>query len=276
MPYRQPLQPLQVAPLIPQVRQELLRVLESLDDAAWQASTACTGWTVRDVAAHLLAADVGVLSNLRDGDGQFLPVTGWAELVTLIDAQNDLWVRALRRASRRLLVDLLRFTGEQVTDLFNSLDPAAPGPSVGWTGQDADPLWLHMARELTEYWTHHQHICEAVGVESLKTPPMLQAVIGTFIYALPQTYRDVAAPPQTLVRVVVNGAGEWHLLRENDCWTLYAMTDVPPTATVRLDADTAWRLFTRNKPLDALRPALHISGDATLGAALLDAVAIIA
>lgn len=40
--------------LIDAERDQLLTVLDGLDDAAWVTPSLCTGWTVRDVAAHLL------------------------------------------------------------------------------------------------------------------------------------------------------------------------------------------------------------------------------
>ncbi|MGN6129892.1 MAG: maleylpyruvate isomerase family mycothiol-dependent enzyme [Nocardioidaceae bacterium] len=41
-------------------RSWLAELLESLPDAAWRQPSACTGWSVRDVAAHLTFAEVRV------------------------------------------------------------------------------------------------------------------------------------------------------------------------------------------------------------------------
>ena len=49
-------------------RAALLEVLESLTPDEWERlATACAGWSVQDIAAHLLADNVGRLSRGRDG-----------------------------------------------------------------------------------------------------------------------------------------------------------------------------------------------------------------
>ena len=90
MSIRTPLEPVIATDLFPDIRVELERVLESLTDEQWEYPTVCTGWTVRDVALHLLGTRVGLLSGFRDHDGQWVKVDSWEELVTLIDdLQND-------------------------------------------------------------------------------------------------------------------------------------------------------------------------------------------
>lgn len=278
MSKHQPVQPVLVTDLIPEVRRELVRILESLSDADWTRPTVCGDWTVKDVALHILGDDVGLLSNMRDKDGQYFAVDSWEELVTLINAQNDLWVRAARRMSRRLLIHLLEDTGAQVYELFKTIDPFALGGPIGWAGNQPDPMWLHIARELTEYWTHHQHICDALNRTSLKDARFMAPVLATFVHALPRTFQTVTASDGTLIRLVVTGEGgnTWHLVREADQWVLYQHTDLTPASTITLAADTAWRLFTRNQPIDHLRPHITIEGDSHLGETILNTVAIIA
>jgi uncharacterized protein (TIGR03083 family) len=277
MPSYQPVEPVNALPLIVETRAELLRILNELTDDEWQAATVCTGWTVRDVVAHILGDDMGILSNLRDNDGQYHHIDGWEALVTFINAQNDLWVQATRRLSRRLLVDFLRLTGEQVVEFFATLDPDEPAGPIGWAGGDPDPRWLHIAREYTEYWMHHQHICEAVGKASLKEARYMHPLISTFIRALPFTYQAIKAPPDTSINVVFTGEGssEWYLVRRQQAWQLDSDAPVKPQTTIALSTDTAWRLFTRNKPIDALISQIHITGDETLGRTFMKAKAFI-
>lgn len=272
------LEPLIVSHLFPEMRSELLRVLRSLSDEEWQQPTVCEGWSVRDVALHLLGDDIGILSNLRDQDGQYKKIEGWDDLVDFINAQNDRWVIATRRLSRRLLIDLLDFAGQQCDQLFHALDPYELAGPVGWAGDGPDPMWLHIARELTERWMHHQHICEAVGKNSMKDRRFMQPVLSTFVHALPHTFRHTDAPVDTLIKLIVTGegGGVWHLVRESAAWKLYRDSDLIPAATVSLPVDAAWRLFTRGITYDAVRRQAILEGNTQLGEVVLTTVAIIA
>jgi uncharacterized protein (TIGR03083 family) len=277
MPKYQPVEPVIALPFIGEMRSELLYILESLSNEEWEAQTACTGWSVRDAAVHILGDDVGILSNLRDRDGQYHPIEGWDELVAYINAQNYLWVRAGRRISRRLLLDLLRSTGEQVYETFAGWDPQEMASPVGWAGSGPDPLWLHIAREYTEYWMHHQHICEAVGKTSIKDARFMKPLISTFMRALPPTYQNVQVQAGTLVLVRITGEGEseWHLVNEGQGWKLYQETPLDASVKITMDSDTAWRLFTRNKDVEELAPRIEITGDGELGEVFLSVKAFI-
>lgn len=272
------IEPIIVTHLFPEMRAELLRVLESLTDDEWAIPTACEGWTVRDVACHLLGDSVGILSGMRDKDGQYFAVNNWQDLVKLIDAQNDLWVRASRRISRRLLISLLEFLGDQCHELFASLDPYQPSGGVGWTGNEHDPMWMHIARELTEYWMHHQHICEAVGKISLKSARYVHPVLSTFVHALPQTYQNVSAPLDTIIKFRATGEGgdTWYLIRETQKWGLYTASDGEPAASVEMNVDTAWHMFTKGISRENLHQQTQFSGDIALAEITLNVVAIIA
>jgi hypothetical protein len=58
-------------------------------------------------------------------------------------------------------------------------------------------------------------------------------------------------------------------------WRLAAGAASAPAVRVALDADTAWRRWTKGIGWDAARAAVSIAGDPALGGRVLDAVAII-
>ncbi|MCC6615900.1 MAG: maleylpyruvate isomerase family mycothiol-dependent enzyme [Anaerolineae bacterium] len=273
-----PLASLSTAALFPPMRAELLRVLRSLPDEAWSLPTACEGWSVRDVAAHILADDLAYLSRHRDQDGLTLIPEDWDDLVRQINAHNDVWVRAAKRISRTLLVGLLEFTGAQLDEFVAALPMEELAGAVSWASDAPAPMWLQLARELTEYWMHHQHVCEAVGIVSLKDRRFLHPVLSTFVRALPRTYAGVSAPLDTTVQLSVTGpaADHWYVIREADGWTLYKETDLAPASVVTLADDTAWRLFTKGITPAEAEARARIDGDAALGRILLNTVAIIA
>jgi len=273
-----PPQPIFVAHLFPEILDELLRLLASLPAEAWHAATACQGWSVQDVALHVLGVDVGILSSRRDSHSSGGTAASWGELVALVNDWNETWLRATRRISPRLLMDMLRFVGAQVCDYYRSLDPLAMGGPVSWAGPDPAPVWLDMAREYTERWHHQQHIRDAVGKPGLKQPRYLAPVLDAFARALPHTYRDVSAHEGTLLQLTITGpsGGQWFLRREAGSWRLYGEVVGEPHAEAILDEDVAWRLFTRGLSRDAALDQVTLLGDRPLASRVLDMVSIIA
>jgi uncharacterized protein (TIGR03083 family) len=275
---RQP-QPILVADRFPELLDSLLELLGGLSDAEWELPTVCAGWSVRDVALHLLGDDVGMLSRRRDRySGPRVSFASWAELVAFINQQNAQWVQATRRIGPRLLVDFLRLTGEQISMFFQSLDPYALGVSVDWAGPGPAPVWLDLAREYTERWHHQQHIRDAVGKPGLMEPRYLAPVLDAFVRALPHTYRDVVADEGVLVGLTIAGesGGKWFLLRERGEWHLYVEVTQQPQAEVVIDQDMAWRLFTRGIGKQEALARATVKGDSLLGARMLEVVSIIA
>ena len=273
----QPVGPILVNDLFEPMLERQLHLLRSLSEQEWRNATPCAGWTVKDLALHLLGDDIGQLSRGRDHDFSSLLPPG-ADLVERINKNNQLWVEATRRMSQRLICELLDITGHQVVDYFKSLDLMAMNGVVSWAGPDPAPVWLDVAREYTERWHHQQHIREAVGQPGLLEARFLAPVLDTFVRALPHTFRAASAPVRTAIQLTVVGdAGQsWCLLRDEARWALFRGTPVAPSAVVTLDEQTAWRLFTKGIAKDKARESAHIAGDEALAATLFEAVAIIA
>jgi uncharacterized protein (TIGR03083 family) len=271
--------PVIVTHLFPEVLDELVALLSSLSEQDWQRPTACSLWSVKDVALHLLGGDVSILSRKRDG---FSPggasINNWEELVAFINDINDKWVKSARRLSPRLLCDLLMFTGTQVCKYFATLDPFAIEGPVQWASDKPAAVWLDLAREYTERWHHQQQIRDAVGKPGLKEPKYFAPVLDAFVRALPRTYRDIHASNGTLVALTVSGesGGRWFVLSEQDEWNLYIDAAHEPAAEIVIDEDLAWRLFTKGVTKDEALKRAKITGDALLATKALDMVSVIA
>lgn len=278
-----PLDPVLVVGLFPDERKALLNLVSRLSVDDWKKPTSCPGWSVKDIAQHILGDDLSWLSRHRDAfAGAAFVHQGGAEfeaaLLAFISEANETWVRATRRLSPRLLGQLLRFTGEETQRYFRSLDPYAIGEPVSWAGPEPAPVWLGLAREYTERWHHQQQIRDAVGKPGLKEPHLFSVVLDTFVRALPHTFRRVKAPAGTQIKLIISGeaGGEWTLARRPDAWTLHRDATADLAAVVLIDQETAWRLFTKNIAKSEALARSTITGDRRLALKVLDTVSIVA
>ncbi len=276
--------PVMVSHLFPEERAALLELLGQLSPEEWARPTVCPGWSVKDIGLHLLGDDMGKLSASRDGFRHSPPASArstgdaWADLVAWLNLWNEGWVQAMRRLSPRLLCQMLEFTGKQIYQHFSSLDPLVTGGPVSWAGPGPAPVWLDVAREYTERWTHQQQIRDALARPGLKGPRYLAPVLATFVRALPHTFRYVAAGDGASVLLTISGesGSEWTLRREAGRWALYQGALAACDAHVTLEQESTWRLFTRGiSKEEALRHAT-LAGDPLLCLKVLDTVAIIA
>lgn len=105
-------------------------------------------------------------------------------------------------------------------------------------------------------------------------------MIATFVHAVPVVLAEAKATVGDIVAVTVEGeaGGEWAVVyeREADAWLLREGRADAVVASVRMDADTTWRLLTLGLPEREAPERVHLEGDAELGARVLQAVAIIA
>ncbi|WP_116023779.1 maleylpyruvate isomerase family mycothiol-dependent enzyme [Thermomonospora umbrina] len=267
--------PIDARPLFPEERGELLGLLRELDADEWRAE-AVPGWTVRDLTAHVLGVDYGRISRDRDGHREGPAPRPGETFEEFIHRINQEWVDAAARISPRALTESLDMTGAAIAALWEGGDPDGRSLDVSWAGADPAPLWLDCARDLTEYWTHRQQIRHATGRGTDGNPRLLGPVLDTFMRALPHTLRHTAAGIGEQVRVIVEGpAGSaWTATRTSTGWSL-ASREGAPAATVRMDAETAWRLCTRGlEPREALARG-HVEGDRRLGTAVFEILSII-
>jgi len=230
-------------PLIAEIHADLLGLLASLRDAEWAAPTEAGRWNVKDVALHLLDGDLTQLSIGRDGDLSGLLDTGsdYREFVAALDAKNQHWVEAAHVLSPRVVTGLLRWSGDQVVQYYATVDLTGPA-HVSWASDGTVPLWLHLAREMTERWVHQQHIRDAVGQPG-DHGRFLPAVLATFVWAFPHQYRPAAAPG-TAVQLDFGSSGRWRLTRMAEGWELGEGTAPSPAVALRMPPHLAWRQLT--------------------------------
>ncbi len=277
-----PLEPRWTAPLFPRLGARLSELLRSMDAEDWERPTVCSGWTVRDIAAHLLDSCLRRVSADRD---EFVrppepgEVTDYASLIGFLDRLNAEWVQAARRLSPALLIELLEFAEDRLAETLTRLEPEAPARfAVSWAGEEESKLWFDVARELTERWLHQQQIRLAVGAEPLDDPEISRAVLETFLRALPHRYREVEAEAGATVAILVRGAEpyEFALRCRGDGWDLLAGSSSEAIARVGVDEETAWLLLTKGLPGDAARERAEVDGPEALVSPFFDVIAVMA
>jgi uncharacterized protein (TIGR03083 family) len=268
--------PIDVRPLFGKQQAAFIDLLRHLDTEQWAQPTICPGWNVKDIAAHVLGDHIGRLSRHRDGYRPLHPRDDEA-FPAFLDRINDEWVTAARRISPRMLIEQLSIIGNQIVAFWQTVDLNALGGRVTWAGPEPAPVWLDAARDFTEYWTHHQQICDATARTGLTDPAYLGPVLDTFMRALPHTLRNVTAPDGTGLQVIVTGpsGGEWSCTRGPARWRLQRQPHPRPAARLELDADTTWRLCTRGITPERAAEHAHIDGDQHLATAALQIVSII-
>lgn len=258
--------PVDVSDLFSHEQSRLLAALRGMDADRWKAPTACAGWDVHDLAAHVLGDHLGRLSGGRDGYRTGGPLPG-ETFSAFIHRVNEEWVVAARRLSPDVLTRMLADASAQIVEFWGKADPDATSIPVSWAGPDPAPMWLDMARDYTEYWVHQQQIREAAGMPLLDDSA---PVVDIFMRALPYTLRDTVAGE---VEYEVVGVGTWSCVRSADGWALRRGAAHQPAATVRIDPDTFWRLCTRNIERD--KAQVVTEGDRTLAETVLTMVSII-
>jgi uncharacterized protein (TIGR03083 family) len=254
-----------VRPLLPLLRAELGVLLTGLTAGDWTRPTACPGWPVHAVAAHLFGVEVGNVSVRRDGwglgPGEGEDLDGW------LNAFNQQWVEAARRLSPELLAELIDLAGQRFEEHLATLDLDAIGGPVPWaTGSDPAPVWLDVAREYMERYVHQLQIRQAT-----RHPPLgavfTSPVLATAAHALPRALDRVSRPVGTVVTFTAEGegGGSWQVVRAAEGWEL-APDRVPGAVACHAatTVDGALRLYAR----DPSAPALTWRGDDELAGAL--------
>ena len=265
-----------VRSLLEPERSALLELLTGLEPAAWAAGTVCPGWNVHDVVTHLVHDDLRRLSRTRDRYSAGPAPEPGEPLASFLNNANERWVAQAAFLSPALLIDLLACTGPLLHAMWAGADLDATGEGVSWAGIDPAPVWLDLAREYTESWTHQQQIRDAVGRPGLTEPAFLDPVLDTFVRALPTTYASVHAPPGTVVVLVVgDGRLTWSLRNTPTGWTLQPGQHADPAVRITMPADILWRLATGGVTPAAAEARTRIEGDDDLGRHALAIVSVI-
>jgi hypothetical protein len=270
--------PVYTAELFPGLHAELITLLRGLEAADWTRPTLAGSWRVRDIAAHLLDGDLRKLSFGRDAHAPpARPVSSFNDIVALINDLNAGGVRYGERLSPRLMTDLLEITGRWVSDFVAALPPHGDAHfAVSWAGEARSENWMDIGREYTERWHHQMQIREAVGAGDLLQRKWFAPMLDLSVRAFPRAYAETDAPAGTAVVFEVDREPDyvWSVVREAAGWCVMHGRASEAAASVRVDADAAWKLLYNALSARDTRDRLVITGDASVAAPLLRARAV--
>jgi uncharacterized protein (TIGR03083 family) len=267
--------------LFPALDRKLIELLRSLSPEEWNKPTRAKLWTVKDIATHLLDGNFRTLSMSRDAyfGENTRNINSHHDLVTYLNQLNADWVKATKRLSPQVLIELLESTGQFYYAHLKTLEPFARAIfSVGWAGEETSPNWFHIAREYTEKWHHQQQIREAVQQPGITSRDLYHPVLETFMRAMPHTYRNVEASAETQVRITITGeaGGSWGLKRTVSGWVLTPAQEIVNNTEITITQEVAWKLFTKGLTAEEAAGSVRIEGDTALGEPMLAAVAVMA
>ena len=141
-------------------RRDLRDLLEVLSPEQWRSESLCTGWTVRDLAAHLVAWDDVLLYRCR------------REHVRGLLWFTALYLRSLgstTRVNRRLAAETSSIRIDELGRRFGSDD----NPDLKWLFDGTNP-----GAHLAEYVIHHQDIRRPLGLPRRVPPDRLVAALN--------------------------------------------------------------------------------------------------
>src|SRR5436190_11387360 len=104
--------PIEILHLFPILNEKLISLLKRLSSGDWQKQTVAKQWVVKDVAAHLLDGNYRRIALHRVG-WTAAPASNFEyydELVDYFHTMNADWVKAARRLSPAILIELLEST----------------------------------------------------------------------------------------------------------------------------------------------------------------------
>jgi uncharacterized protein (TIGR03083 family) len=185
---------LERAAILDGIHEELTQfgeLIATLDDADLDRSTRCAGWTVGDVAGHVIGTAVDVVAGRVQGQGTA--------------AVNERQARERTGRSPRQLADELDAATEKLTDLLAQIPVEvwhhpAVGNSSSSTGFAVEAIWY-------DAFVHGDDVRSALGLGSVRGPGLAYAVQHVVGY-LAQQGRSLSLELDGIDPVEVSGGGQ--------------------------------------------------------------------
>lgn len=250
---------------------DLIDIAQSLDEGAWQAPSAASGWSVQDVVSH-----VGCLLELLQAAvrGEAVPDSG-------IEPLNDAMVAGRRDWDAARTLDNVQKQLDQAIELFTPLQEP-PMASVEAPMLDLGAYPLHAIADMFTFdmTTHLRYdILAPRGPINRALPPLDEARLGPSVSwllgGIPKMQPSLASQLTAPLALHLTGPGAPRVLISADAGTIVVnplrSADHPAAALTSTTTDFLGWSTTRLP----WRPLVTIEGDQSAAATFLDAINLI-
>lgn len=96
----------------------------------------------------------------------------------------------------------------------------------------------------------------------------MSPLIDTLIRGIPPVYNQHATDfLETQITITIAGVidDSWLLAKEKGQWKLFKSKDIISVNKIRMDDDTAWRLFTKNISIEQAIKRIEVEGNKEFG-----------
>jgi uncharacterized protein (TIGR03083 family) len=243
----------------------LLDLLDGLAPGDWARPTDCPGWSVQDNVSHVVGleamlegrpmpdVELGDTSHIRNDLGRF----------------NELWVESYRsRSPGEVLADLRAVVAARRATLAGMDEAAFEAPAATPVGEDTYGRFMRI--RVMDTWFHEQDVREAVGVrghlEGLAPEFVLEEVRLGLGYVVG---KKAGAPEGSTVRFDLTGPLAGRLdYAVTDRARPTERIDGEPTVTLTVPGDRLLRFVGGRATTEDAGNAVKVTGDATLGGAI--------
>ncbi|MHB1445627.1 MAG: maleylpyruvate isomerase family mycothiol-dependent enzyme [Acidimicrobiales bacterium] len=243
----------------------LAELLGELSEAEWLTPTALPGWSVKDVAAHVVGTELtlnGQASPPLADESRAQPY-----IKNDIGAINEAWVESFRTRSGSEVVDQLRsVTARRRTELEAMTQEAFDADS--WTPAGPGSYGRFMQIRVYDCWIHEQDIRDALGRPGHQSGPCAEQSLDEVGRALGYIVGKKAGAPQgASVTIALHGPTSRSLhVSVNGRAAVVPHLDGPATAVVRMPFGLFMATASGRVPADPASGEVVIEGDAELGA----------
>jgi len=251
-------------------------LLAGLSEDEWRTATALPGWDVHAVVAHMAGAEsmlLGLATPEPDVDLETL-----AHVRNFVGAMNEPWVRSLRGESGAALLERFRDVTAQRRAVLTAI-PVDEWNAPTQTPAGPDSYGRFMRIRAFDCWMHEQDIRAALGRE----PSAAQLSGADARQSLDEMAASMSfvvgkkgqAPDGSRVLLKLTGplSREIRVAVEGRAALVEDFGGAEPTTVVTLDGLQFTRLAGGRGPVD-YRPAdVGYSGDAVLGARIVENLA---